>query len=48
MAYEMIQNEETGATVAIRCLECGRTSYHPGDIQEKYCGNCHKFHEDGA
>lgn len=32
---------------AIKCLECGRTSHHPKDIAELYCGNCHKFHEKG-
>lgn len=21
------------------------TSYHPRDIEEKYCGNCHVFHD---
>lgn len=30
---------------AITCLLCGRTSHHPKDISERYCGNCHMFHE---
>jgi hypothetical protein len=25
------------------CPVCGRTSYHPKDIAEHYCGACHKF-----
>jgi hypothetical protein len=25
------------------CPACGRTSYHPMDIQEKYCAACHRF-----
>jgi ribosomal protein L37E len=29
----------------ITCLVCGRTSYNGNDIQMKYCGNCHQFHE---
>jgi hypothetical protein len=29
---------------AIECLTCGRVSYNAGDVREKYCGNCHKFH----
>lgn len=23
------------------CPECGRTSYNPNDIEQRYCGNCH-------
>lgn len=30
---------------SITCPRCGRTSYHPRDIQERYCGACHQFHE---
>lgn len=30
---------------SITCPRCGMTSYHPRDIQERYCGNCHQFHE---
>ena len=29
----------------IECLVCGRKSYHPKDIEHKYCGFCHQFHE---
>lgn len=29
----------------ITCTDCGLTSFHPKDVQYKYCGNCHKFHE---
>ena len=29
----------------IQCLKCDRKSYHPEDIRQKYCGNCHVFHE---
>jgi len=25
------------------CPECGRTSHHPEDERNSYCGNCHKF-----
>lgn len=28
----------------IHCYGCGNTSYHPKDIEEAYCGYCHKFH----
>ena len=30
---------------AIKCLECERVSWHPEDVRQRYCGNCHKFHE---
>ena len=29
----------------ILCLKCNMKSYHPRDVSEKYCGNCHIFHE---
>ena len=32
---------------AITCKECGMTSYHPKDVEHKYCGNCHKFLDHG-
>lgn len=32
---------------AIKCGTCGMTSWHPKDVEYRYCGNCHKFHEDG-
>lgn len=35
-------------TRAIQCLVCGRVSYNPNDIRDKYCGFCHRFHEDPA
>lgn len=25
------------------CPVCGKTSYHPKDIEHGYCGNCHDF-----
>lgn len=30
----------------IQCLRCGFVSYHPRDIQARYCGRCHVFHDD--
>lgn len=32
-------------TASITCPRCGKTSYHPRDVQERYCGACHQFHE---
>jgi hypothetical protein len=34
------------AQVGIRCLVCGLTSWNPHDVRERYCGHCHRFHED--
>lgn len=29
---------------SIVCPACGLRSYHPMDIQERYCGYCHAYH----
>lgn len=41
--YELVANArgETG----IRCNTCGKTSWHPEDVQRRYCGYCHVWHE---
>lgn len=28
----------------IRCGTCGVTSFHPKDVEERFCARCHKFH----
>jgi ribosomal protein L37E len=33
-------------TLGLRCHTCQRISFHPKDIQERYCAACHVFHED--
>jgi hypothetical protein len=30
---------------AILCLDCGLISFNPNDVRERYCGNCHEFHD---
>ncbi len=30
----------------IHCYRCGLDSYSAMDIEQLYCGNCHKFHRD--
>jgi hypothetical protein len=30
---------------AIRCLRCNRVSHNLNDVAQRYCGNCHVFHE---
>lgn len=34
---------EDGA--AIQCLLCGLTSHHPTDVEQRYCGRCHRWHQ---
>lgn len=33
------------APESITCPRCGRTSSHPNDVRERYCGVCHQWHE---
>lgn len=35
-----------GTTLSITCLICGLTSFNPTDVEQKYCGSCHVFHEE--
>jgi hypothetical protein len=39
----VIRNRDGRAS--IQCLTCGLTSHNPNDVEQKYCGHCHKFHE---
>ena len=36
------------AEASITCPRCGRTSYHPRDIAEGYCGACHDWTSPGS
>lgn len=31
---------------SIICMTCGKESHNPNDVREKYCGYCHKFHDE--
>jgi ribosomal protein S27AE len=31
---------------SITCPRCSFTSYNAGDIENRYCGHCHGFHDD--
>lgn len=37
--------QQMGGQASILCLCCGLRSWHPMDIQERYCGACHAWHE---
>jgi hypothetical protein len=39
--YELLADGRT-----IKCLACGKVSHNPNDVAQRYCGNCHRFHED--
>jgi hypothetical protein len=32
---------------SITCPRCGRTSHHPGDVAQGFCGNCHDWTSAG-
>jgi hypothetical protein len=31
---------------SITCFDCGLTSWNPYDVIRRYCGVCHKFHDE--
>lgn len=33
---------------SITCTNCWRTSYHPRDVLEGFCGNCNQYFPDGV
>lgn len=35
-----------GLDTYICCLICGKKSFNPHDIENRYCGHCHIFHMD--
>jgi hypothetical protein len=47
MTYELVTTT-VGLTPhpGILCLICLRVSYNRHDIAHRYCGHCHRFHED--
>jgi hypothetical protein len=47
IGYDLVvRPSETRLILGIRCHKCRRISYHPKDVQERYCGHCHVFHSD--
>lgn len=34
--------------IAIKCLICGYTSHNPNDVIHRFCGFCHRFHDDAG
>jgi hypothetical protein len=48
VARTRTEPHRTRLHLGIRCHTCHLTSYHPKDVEERYCGNCHRFHENGT
>lgn len=47
LGYDLvIVTENQRVVLGIRCHTCGRVSYHPKDITERFCAACHVFHEE--
>ncbi len=47
LTYALVHTLSRGKTHhGIQCLWCDRVSYNVHDITERYCGNCHRFHDD--
>lgn len=42
-----VQFKERNPHAYITCPRCHMTSYHPNDVREGYCGNCHDWTSDG-
>ncbi len=42
--YEIVASPD-GRQAGIKCLDCNMTSWNYNDVREKYCGNCHEFHD---
>jgi dihydrofolate reductase len=40
-AYSILQAD---GIKGIICFRCVRTSWNPNDVEQKYCGHCHKHH----
>lgn len=40
--------QKTQAPAGFTCPRCGRTSYHPHDVEHGYCGACHAFTRDDS
>jgi hypothetical protein len=47
LGYDLIVVEDRSRLVlGIRCQTCRRISFHPTDVQQRYCGACRVFHEE--
>lgn len=42
VTFELVTDRDSPG---IKCLRCERTSFHPKDIEHRYCGYCCEFHD---
>lgn len=40
--FELVEDR---GVKGIKCLRCNRTSFHPEDVANRYCGYCHEYHD---
>ena len=43
LAIAQLDVVEIDGRPSFTCPHCGRTSYHPQDLAQRYCGACHRF-----
>jgi hypothetical protein len=43
LAIERLDVRRVDGPPSFTCPHCGRTSYNPNDIAQRYCGACHQF-----
>lgn len=52
ITYMIIKSDSRGRGAwgapleGFKCLNCGRVSYNPHDVEQRYCGACHVFHDE--
>ena len=37
---------QKGPPPSITCPQCGRTSFNPADVRNRYCGACRQHHDE--
>jgi ribosomal protein L37E len=46
MAVQNLNENVARESPSIVCPRCNKRSFHPKDIEERYCGFCHNWHEN--
>jgi hypothetical protein len=44
--YVIAEDARAAGGRVITCFLCQRTSANPHDVERRYCGHCHLFHDD--
>lgn len=48
LIFTLGEGEKQEKQRGIFCFSCKKASYNANDIENRYCGFCHKFHEEQA